>query len=284
MEAWGGEGLQLFLNLLDVLLVSYVIYKILLLVKGTRAQPMLLGLGIVIMVYLAAKSFSLVTLSWMLGNLLGSVLLLVIVLFQDDLRRAFTKVGLIGGFGFESVDSLERSIAELSQAAFELAGRRIGALVVIQRDIGLEEYTEHAVPIEALVSRQILVSIFLPNSPIHDGAVVVDGGRIAAAGAVLPLTFNPKLDPALGTRHRAAIGLSERTDAVVVVVSEERGEVSLVREGHITADLDQQSLYNALMRLCVRRRGSSSPVKAAKDSVESPKEEPIAGDVVEVLE
>lgn len=237
----------------DVALVSFLIYRVLLLVRGTRAQPMLTGLGIILLVYILSRYLGLVTLNWILGNFLGSVILVIVVLFQEDLRRALIKVGLSPGIGQEAPQALATSIREVSQAAAELASKRIGALMVIKRDIGLEDYTEQAVTVGANVSRQLLNSIFHPSSPLHDGAVVIEGDKIAAAGAVLPLTFNPLISSSYGTRHRAAIGLSERTDAVIVVVSEETGTISLVREGRITRDLNERTLYNALHRLTLFR-------------------------------
>jgi len=239
---------------LDVVLVYVLIYRLLLLVRGTRAERMLLGLGIVVMVYMASRALNLATLNWILGNFLGSVILVIVVLFQDDFRRALTKVGLIPGLGGDGSKALSRTIEEVSHAASELASRRIGALMVLSRDVGLDDYTEYAIKIDSLVSHQLLVSLFLPTSPLHDGAVVIEGERIAAAGAVLPLTFNPGVSSAFGTRHRAAIGLSERTDALIVVVSEETGTISLVREGRITRDLNEKTLFNALNRLTVFRQ------------------------------
>ena len=246
---------------LDVVLVYFLIYRLLLLVRGTRAERMLLGLGIVGIVYILSRELNLATLNWILGNFLGSVLLVAVVLFQDDFRRALTKVGLIPGLGGDVGTAVEHSIQEISHTAGELSKRRIGALIVLEQEIGLEEYTEHAVQIDSLVGHQLLVSIFLPTSPLHDGAVVVQGDRISAAGAVLPLTFNPGISSNYGTRHRAAIGLSDRTDALIVVVSEETGEISLVREGRITRELDEKNLYNALVRLSSLRRGRGAKKK-----------------------
>lgn len=254
MAYWASvDWWPLITGALDVILVYVLIYRLLLLVRGTRAERMLLGLGIVVLVYMASRALNLATLNWILGNFLGSVILVIVVLFQDDFRRALTKVGLIPGFGGDVPKALENSIKEISHAAGQLASRRIGALMVITRDIGLEDYSETAVSIDAVVSHQLLVSIFLPTSPLHDGAVVIEGDRIVAAGAVLPLTFNPGIGANLGTRHRAALGLSERTDAVMVVVSEETGTISIVREGRMTRDLNEKTLYNALHRLTVFR-------------------------------
>ena len=241
-------------GVLDVFLVFLLIYRTLLLVRGTRAEPMLLGLGIVVLVYIASRVLHLATLNWILGNFLGSVILVIVVLFQDDLRRALIKVGLVPGFGSDAPKALELSIREVSRAVGELSSRKIGALIVVRRDVGLEDYVEPAVKLDAVVSHQLLNSIFQSASPLHDGAVIIEGDRIAAAGAVLPLSFSSDVSSSFGTRHRAAIGLSERTDALVVVVSEETGGISLIREGRISRDLNEKTLFNALHRLTVLRQ------------------------------
>jgi diadenylate cyclase len=256
-------------GILDVVLVYFLIYRTLLMVRGTRAEPMLLGLAIIVLVYVVSRELNLSTLNWILGNFLGSVILVIVVLFQDDLRRALTKVGLFPGFNTGAPEALELSIKEIAKAAGELASRRIGGLIVIRRDVGLEEYTENAVKIDAEATHQLLTSIFLPASPLHDGAVVIEGRKILVAGAVLPLTFNPSVSNSYGTRHRAAIGLSERTDALVVVISEETGGITLVREGKAVRDLDERSLYNALHRLTVfkqqrQRRGTMRILRRGK--------------------
>lgn len=276
---WG----NVIISALDVLLVYYLIYRLLLLVRGTRAERMLLGLGIVGLVYICSIALNLPTLNWILGNFLKSVIIVVVVLFQDDFRRALTKVGLIPGFGGDVPKALELSIKEISQAAEECSSRRIGALMVIRRDVGLEDYTEHAVQIDAIVSHQLLVSIFLPTSPLHDGAVVIQGDRVVAAGAVLPLTFNPGISSSYGTRHRAAIGLSERTDAVIVVVSEETGTISLIRESRITRDLNEKTLYNALYRLCVFRHQRGRKDKKEGEQKTVPRPEDVSADSGEQL-
>ena len=280
MEYWELIDWTLLSRGLDVLLISFLIYRLLLLVRGTRAEPMLLGLGIIVLVYIVSRELRLPVVSWILGTFLGAVILVVVVLVQDDLRRALTKVGLFPSFGSDAPKELERSIKEISQAAGDLSSRRIGALIVVRRDVGLEEYTEHAVHIDAMISHQLLASIFLPNSPIHDGAVVVEADRIVAAGAVLPLTFNPSISSQYGTRHRAAIGLSERTDAVMVVVSEETGGISLIREGRMTKDLNEKTLYNALHRLTVFRH----QIRRRSDRKKVAKEEPKATNGLEAPE
>lgn len=245
---------NILVGVLDVLLVSFLIYRILLMVRGTRAQPMLAGLAVLVLVYAISREVQLVTLNWILGNFLGSVILVIVVLFQEDIRRGLVQVGLgPGGLSSNSNYQVGHTISEVAQAAAELSARRLGALIVIARDVGLDEYVENAVQIDAVVSHQLLTSIFLSTSPIHDGAVIVAGKRIIAAGAVLPITFSPTLSQHFGTRHRAAVGLTERTDALVVVVSEETGTISLVREGKFTRDLNEKTLYNALHRMIVVR-------------------------------
>ncbi len=239
---------------LDILLVYLLIYRTLLFVRGTRAGRMLLGLTIIAIFYFIAVKFELPSLTWILGNFLGSVILVIVVLFQDDLRRGLTKVGLIPGLGREDHEQGDLVIKAVAKASSELASRRIGALMVLQREVGLDEFTENAIILDSKVSHQLLISIFLPTSPIHDGAVIIANDRILAASAVLPLTFNTELSSSFGTRHRAALGLSERTDAVVVVVSEETGTISLIREGKVTRDLTESTLYTALHRITIFAR------------------------------
>lgn len=232
----------------DILIIAMLIYWLINLIRGTRAVSMLIGLLVVVGMYSASQYFELYTLSYILDNFLSSAFLLIVVIFQNDIRRALTEVGrgtLFAG------DRKQRSqwIDEITRAAVMLAGRKIGALMVLEREVGLNEYLDAGTLIDARVSRELLASIFLPQSPIHDGAVIVRQGRIAAAGCFLPLTANPAVSKSLGSRHRAAIGLSEETDAAVVVVSEEEGTISLVREGRITRDIDAGALRATLAQL-----------------------------------
>lgn len=244
-ETLGGWGN--FSRILDVLLVSFLIYKLLVFVRGTRALPMIGGLTFLLVLFWIASKLSLVSLKWILGHFLGSVILVIVVLFQDDLRRALTKVGLFPGFGIDDSEDYEHTMRSIAKAAAALASKRMGAIIVLRREVGLDEYTEHAVSVDAFVSHQLLMSLFVPLSPLHDGAVVISDNRISVAGAVLPLSFSPRVASNLGTRHRAAIGLSEVTDALCVVVSEERGSISLVREGKIYQGLDEKSVFNELV-------------------------------------
>lgn len=233
---------------IDILIIAYVIYRIIDLIRGTRAVQMLIGLGVVFLIYLSSQSFQLYTLNWILDNFLSSILLVIVVIFQDDIRRALTRVGTRTFLGREP-QLQQQDLEEVVRAAVSLASKKIGGLIVIQREVGLNQYMEVGTHLDAQVNRELILSIFLPTSPIHDGALIIHQGRIIAAGCFLTLTTNPYVSKTLGTRHRAAIGLTEETDAIVVVISEEEGTISLVREGRITRDMDAGTLRNTLQKL-----------------------------------
>ena len=234
----------------DILLVTFVIYRIFVIIKGTRAVQILLGLVILVLVYEGSEYFELFTLRWILNAFLSSIILVVVVLFQNDIRRALAHMGMDSLWAYrESPTADARVIEELMKACVSLANKRIGAIVVLQRETDLRDYVEQGVRLDADVSKELLLSVFLPYSPIHDGAVIVKDRKILWAGCLLPLTTRQDVDAELGTRHRAAIGLTEETDAVVVVVSEERGTISAVLNGRITRDLDGASLRRVLLRL-----------------------------------
>lgn len=231
----------------DILIVAVLIYATINLIRGTRAVQMLVGLAVLASVYLVAQSFELYTLSWILRAFLGSFFLLVVVLFQDDIRRVLTRVGRARLFGGDR-GTQAQVIDEVTRAATELAGRRIGALIVLERDVGLSPFLESGIPVDAEVSWELLTSIFQPQSPMHDGAAIVRNGRLAAAGCFLPLTRDGTVSRSLGSRHRAAIGISEESDAAVVVVSEELGRISLVHEGEMLRNCDAETLRTSLER------------------------------------
>lgn len=244
-----GVSVSLLVQILDILLVSFIIYRALLIVRGTRAAPMLVGLASIALVYVLAKPIGLVTVAWLIDNFLNSIILVIVVIFQDEIRRTLTKVG-VKPFLLAQQQRQEHAntFEEVAVTAGKLSKARFGSLIVIRRDVGLEEFMEEGVVLNAELSRKLLYSIFVKESPLHDGAVIIEGHRIKAAGCVLPLSFNPDLDPNLGTRHRAALGLTERTDAMVIVVSEESGSITLIIEGRFYRNLDAASLQELLER------------------------------------
>lgn len=243
------KGFRWLLDTLDVGLVAFIIYRIMLLIKGTRAVQMLFGLAVILIVYVGSQLSGLYTLHWILDNFLSSIILVIVVLFQEDIRRALIHVGANPFFADLSYREETAVMSELVKACVNMANKRIGALIVIERETGLKDFLEVGVEIDAKVSSDLITSIFLPYSPIHDGALVLQQGRLKRAGCFLPLSQNPDISKNLGTRHRAAIGLTELVDAVVIVVSEETGKISIVVGGRITRDLDSTALTRVLKRL-----------------------------------
>jgi diadenylate cyclase len=236
-------------DFIDIMIVWYIIYRVMLIIRGTRAAQMLAGIAIIIFAYFAARQFELLTLYWLLSTFLSSIFLIIIIVFQRDIRRALTQVGRTPFT--KTYEEMVHSIDELVGAASYMARKRIGALIILERETGLKDYIESGHDIDAHLSRELLVSLFLHESPLHDGGVIVRKDRILTAGCVLPLTKNPYISKHLGTRHRAAIGLSEETDAVIIVVSEERGKISLVQHGAITSDLDEAAVRSRLEAIFV---------------------------------
>jgi diadenylate cyclase len=237
------------IDLLDIGIVAFIVYRILLLIRGTRAMQMLTGLGILGIAFFASSAFELFTTHWVLSYFFDYLILIVIVLFQDDLRRALTHVGKNPFFSAASAEEEREMVDEIARAATRLARERIGALIVIERETGLKNFIDTGSKLDSKVKSELLYSIFIPNSPIHDGAVIITGGRIAAAGCFLPLSKDPNIDKRYGTRHRAALGLTEDSDAIVILVSEEAGEAHLVKNGKITTNLSEQEIRQSLSAL-----------------------------------
>ncbi len=249
---------------IDILIVAFCVYWLLLLIRGTRAVQILVGLLILLGAFLAAQVFELSTLRWILDHFLSSFVLIIIVLFQHDIRRALARVGR--GF-FRNVSRREESqiVEEVVRAAQTLAQRRVGALFVLERETSLNDLIEAGVPLDAAVTKDLLTSIFLPYSPLHDGAVVVQNGRVSYAGSILPLTLRDDLPDGVGTRHRAAVGITEETDAVVVVVSEEQGTISVVVGGQMLQRLDPPRLRVVLRDILAGgRRDVAEPRRAGE--------------------
>jgi diadenylate cyclase len=242
-------------DVLDIALVSFLVYELLLLIRGTRAVQMALSGGFLLLLFFLSRWLQLETVNWVIRNLATYVVFAVIVLFQSDIRRALAHFGRAPFFRyFERAESSTETIEELVVAANTLATRRIGAIIVFERQIGLRNYIEGGIPLDAMVTYDLLASIFQPASPLHDGAVIVQGDRIAAAACFLPLSVNPRVSRDLGTRHRAALGLTEENDAIAIVVSEETGSISLVMNGDIERGLSPEALKARLRGLLGHRR------------------------------
>ncbi|MBI4925464.1 MAG: TIGR00159 family protein [Bdellovibrio sp.] len=237
------------IDLIDIIIVAFIVYRVLLLIKGTRAIQMLAGLGILGIVFFMSSRFELFTTHWLLSYFFDYLILIVIVLFQDDLRRALTHVGKNPFFSSLALEEEREMVDEIARSAVQLAKERKGALIVIERETGLKNFIDTGAKLDSKVKMELLYSIFQTSSPIHDGAAIITGGRIAAAGCFLPLSKDPNIDKRYGTRHRAALGLTEETDAIVVLVSEEAGEAHLVKNGKITTNLNEQELKQSLSAL-----------------------------------
>ena len=245
-------------DLVDILVVSVLIYEVLKLIQGTRAVQMALGASVLVALFYGSRWSHLETTNWLIRNMAGYIVFAVIVLFQADIRRALAHLGRAPFFRyFAKPESAEETIEELVVAAGMLSAQRVGAIIAIERQIGLRNYIEGGIPLEAVLTYDLIVSIFQTASPLHDGAVIVQDDRIAAAACFLPLTVNPKLAKELGSRHRAAIGLTEENDAIAIVVSEETGIISIVSDGQIERGLSDAALRVRLRSLVLQRRASA---------------------------
>lgn len=233
-------------DILDIVIVAFVIYKVFGLIKGTRARQLLVGLVIIFFTFYTAKALELFTLSWILDSFVASIVLVIMVIFQDDIRRLLMSIGRNPLFRGISYVKQTFFYDELVNACMALSARQTGGLIVIERQVGLEEFMEIGVGFDAEVKSELLISIFLTPSPLHDGAVIIREGRIRAAGCILPLAMKQGIGKDFGTRHRAAIGITEVTDAVAVVVSEERGTVSYAYRGSIFSGVTDEILRAAL--------------------------------------
>src|SRR6266853_876283 len=243
--------LRVSFTLLDILLVALIIYEVLVMIRGTRAAPMLAGLAAVAVAFYLARIGELVTLNWLVSHLLPYVVFALIVVFQSEIRHVLSDVGRRVSFLRGSTVEGD-SYDDIVLAANLFSQHQTGALIVIEREIGLRTYIESGVPLDARLSYDLLVTIFRPSAPLHDGAVIVQRDRIAAAACFLPLSMNPVLSTQMGTRHRAGIGITEETDAIAVIVSEETGSMSLAVAGTIERDLTVDQLRERMSRLLHR--------------------------------
>jgi len=245
--------------MLDIVVVAVIIYQLLVFIKGTRAVQMALGLALIVVFFYFSRWIALETVSWMLTNILPYFVFVIIVIFQHEIRRALVRFGQAPLFGGFSTINRNEFYDEIVLAVRTLTTNQTGALIVIERDIGLKTYIESGIALDATLSYDLLVSIFNPSVPLHDGAVIIQNRRIAAGACFLPLTVKPRLSKELGTRHRAAIGVTEETDAVAIVVSEETGAISFAHDGEMERYIDPDTLRQRLRNAFERKTLATVP-------------------------
>lgn len=236
-------------ELIDILLVAYVIYKLITLIRGTKAVQLLKGMMVIVVAWLLSSFFGLRTLSFLMSQAMTYGVLAILIIFQPELRRALEQLGrgtLFARSSNQEDEMTSRVIDELVKSVQYMAKRRIGALIVLERETGLGDYMETGTAIEGKLSAELIINIFIPNSPLHDGAIIIRKNLIMAAGCYLPLSENPFISKELGTRHRAALGISEATDALAIIVSEETGQVSIAKNGEVHRKLSEEALREML--------------------------------------
>ncbi len=241
-------------DILDIVIVSYVFYKVILLIRGTRAEQLIKGLAVILIATLLSGQLGLNSINWLLRQLMTVGLIAIPVVFQPELRRGLEQIGrgklfTRSNFLYKDTKDFEYMFQELIKAIKVLVKKKIGALIVIERETGLNDIIETGIKIDGRISAELLVNIFIPRSPLHDGAIILRGSQVVAAGCFLPLTENPGLSKELGTRHRAALGITEQSDAAAVIISEETGVISLALDGKLTRYLDEKSLKQMLAGL-----------------------------------
>jgi diadenylate cyclase len=241
--------LKLLANTIDILLVWYVIYKLIMIVKGTKAVQLLKGIFVIILVKVASDKFHLQTLGWMMEQVLLWGFLAIIIIFQPELRRALEQLGrgrFFSRTANQEEENQEKLVESIAKAVDYMAKRRIGALISVERETGLNDYIETGIQLDSKISSELLINIFIPNTPLHDGAVIIQKNCVAAAACYLPLSESPFISKELGTRHRAALGISEVTDSITIIVSEETGSVSLTKNGELHRDLKAEAFKDML--------------------------------------
>ncbi|NLM52102.1 MAG: TIGR00159 family protein [Firmicutes bacterium] len=249
-------------SILDIAIVTYVFYKAIVVIRGTRAEQLVKGLAVLLIATVVSRELELYAFNWMLNNLMTVGIVAIPIVFQPELRRGLETLGrgkiftrtsqVYGDIDFDTM------LAEIIKAVQVMVKKRIGALIILERETGLNEFIETGIAIDGLVSAELLINIFMPHSPLHDGALIIRGNRVMAAGCFLPLTENPNISKELGTRHRAALGISEQSDAVCIIVSEETGVVSLTQNGKLTRYLDDKTLKQLIINLCKPQAGTWS--------------------------
>jgi diadenylate cyclase len=252
---------NLTVDILDIIIVAFLFYRLFLLIRGTRASQMFIGLFLLIVLSIVSQWLNLNAVNWILSSLKTVWVIAFVILFQPELRKALSLLGQNKILGVFLKVEQSGTVSEIVKACQQLSLKNIGAIIVIEQDVGLRNYIETGTPLDARVTSDLLVTIFTPPGPLHDGAVIVDKNRILAAGCILPLSQNPRLGTSLGTRHRAGLGLSEETDAITIIVSEETGMISLAMGGKLKRKLDLNALRNDLIEH-VGVKTPESPVNA----------------------
>ncbi|WP_108671651.1 diadenylate cyclase CdaA [Peribacillus acanthi] len=241
--------LDVFINFIDVLVVWYVIYKLLMVIRGTKAVQLLKGIFVIVVVRSLSSFFGLTTLGWLMEQAMTWGFLAIIIIFQPELRRALEQLGrgkIFARSTMQEEEEQEKLVDAIVKATAYMAKRRIGALISVERETGLSDYIETGIGLQSKVSSELLINLFIPNTPLHDGAVIIQNNSVAAAACYLPLSESPFISKELGTRHRAALGVSEVTDCVTIVVSEETGSISLTKNGELHRDLSQDAFKDLL--------------------------------------
>jgi len=242
-----GYFLNFWKPLLELVIIWYVVYRVLLFIQGTRTVQVVIGLVMLMLVAAISRIFGLASINWILTKVFAIGIFAFFIIFQPELRRALARIGQNAAFRtFVKKGGL---LDEIVRACEQLSRKRIGAIIAIERDIGLRNYVESGIIINAKINAELIVTIFTPNTPLHDGGIIIEEDRIASCGSLLPLSQNPDLSKTLGTRHRAALGLTEETDAVTIVVSEETGAIAVSVNGHMTKNLDPEGLRRVLRNL-----------------------------------
>jgi uncharacterized protein (TIGR00159 family) len=240
-------------DLVDIIIITFITYRLFLLFKGTKALYMFFGILFLLLASFISNMFHLKTTSWLLNGFTSYLFLILIIVFQPELRKALALLGEPRLKSGSKIVGLEVYLEEIIRAVTVLANRQIGALIVIEKNTNLSDFVQAGTILDAVISRDLLISLFIPYSPLHDGAVIISNNKIVFAGAILPLTKKENLDKRFGTRHRAAIGITEETDAICIVVSEERGTISITNGGKITSDLDIDLLRDTLLALILNK-------------------------------
>ncbi len=248
-------------DVIDILIMSYIFYRIILIIRGTRAEQLVKGLVVLLLAMVISDQTGLDTLNWTLRQFMTVGLIAIPIVFQPELRRALEQLGrgkiFKSAYWSWTAQDFEKMLDELSKAIPVLVKKGIGGLIVMERSTGLKDWVETGIYLNGLVTAELLVNIFFPRSPLHDGAVIIRGDQVIAAGCYLPLTEDPSLSKELGTRHRAGIGITEHSDAVAIIISEETGIISVAHDGVLTRYLDDKKLRKMLTDLCKPERSDS---------------------------